>query len=340
MNKNAAIKSVAMTVDEIRALARETLLANGCDEANAGAVAENMARAERAGAVSHGLFRLPGHIATLKNGRANGKANPTLERLGPATLRVHGDGGFAPLALERGLDPLAEAARDMGVAVLAIVRTMHYAALWPETTALAEKGLAAVAMTSSPPFMAPAGGAKPFFGTNPMAFAWPRRDAPPMVWDQATSVTARGEVMLHKMAGKPMPEGAGIDADGNPTTDPDAILTGAQLPFGGYKGNSIALMVDLMAGPLIGEVCSYEAGPPNNTLGGPSAGGEIVIAFDPARLGGPDAIDRGERMFEALLAQEGARLPGQRRARAREAADRDGVAVAEETLEKIRALAS
>ncbi len=332
------MKTTTMTVSEIRTLATDTLLANGCDQPNADAIAENMAKAERAGSPSHGLFRLAGHVTNLRNGRANGKAAPELEGVSPAALRVNGDGGFAPLAHKVGLGPLAGLTREMGVGVLALTRTLHYAALWPETCVLAEQGLAAIAMTSSPPFVAPAGGTKPFFGTNPMAFAWPRDGAAPMVWDQAASVTARGEIMMHKMHGEPAPEGAGIDADGKPTTDPDAILAGAQLPFGGYKGNSIALMIDLMAGPLIGEVCSFEAGPPNNTLGGPSLGGEIIIAFDPSRLGGSDAVAHGERLFQELLAQGGTRIPGGRRDAVRAKADRDGVEVADETLAKISAL--
>ncbi|MEM6934390.1 MAG: Ldh family oxidoreductase [Pseudomonadota bacterium] len=332
------MKTTVLSLEEIHGLARDTLLANGCDEANASAIADNMTAAERAGSPSHGLFRLVGHVTNLRNGRANGSADPTLERLGPSTLRVHGDEGFAPLAQQVGLGPLAEAAREMGIAALALTRVLHYAALWPETSALAEKGLAAIAMTSSPPFVAPAGGKRPFFGTNPMAFAWPRPGAAPMVWDQASSVMARGEVMMHKMHGEPVPEGAGIDGDGNPTTDPDAILTGAQLPFGGYKGNSIALMIDLMAGPLIGEVCSFEAGPPNNTLGGPSLGGEIIIAINPAHFAGDGALEHGERLFEALLAEGGTRIPGSRKGPTGDAADRDGVAIADETLEKIRAL--
>ncbi|MEM7509046.1 MAG: Ldh family oxidoreductase [Pseudomonadota bacterium] len=327
-----------MSLSEIHQLARETLLTHGCDAPNADAIADNMTAAERGGSASHGLFRLPGHVVNLKNGRANGKAAPKLERLSPAALRVNGDEGFAPLAHKIGLAPLAEAAREMGVAVLAITRTMHFAALWPEVAVLAEDGLAAMAMTSSPPFVAPSGGKTPFFGTNPMAFAWPREGEMPMIWDQAASVTARGEIMLHQMRGEPMPDGAGIDSDGRPTNDPAAILTGAQLPFGGYKGNSIAMMVDLLAGPLIGEVCSYEAGPPNNTLGGPSLGGEIIVAFDPARLGGADALARGEKMFANYLAQDGTRLPGAKRGRAREIADRDGVAIQNATLEKIQAL--
>lgn len=332
------METTLLSPAEIQEIATEKLLANGCDQANADAIAANMTAAERAGSPSHGLFRLAGHITNLRKGRANGKAEPKLERLGPSTMRINGDEGFAPLAQSVGLIPLAAAAKETGVAVLAITRVLHFAALWPEVSTLADQGLAAIAMTNSPPFVAPAGGNRPFFGTNPMAFAWPRPGKAPMVWDQASSVTARGEVMMHKMHGEPVPEGAGIDANGNPTTDPDAILTGAQLPFGGYKGNSIALMIDLMAGPLIGEVCSFEAGPPNNTLGGPSLGGEIILAFDPTHFAGEGAYAHGERLFDALAEQSGTRLPGSRKGPAREKADREGVPIANETLEIIRNL--
>ena len=327
-----------LTLTEIHDLARDTLLQNGCDAENAGAIADNMTAAERGGSASHGLFRLPGHVVNLRNGRANGQARPALEQISPAALRVDADRGFAPVAHKAALGPLAERARETGIAVLAVTRTMHYAALWPELDNLAGYGLAGIAMTSSPPFVAPAGGTTPFFGTNPMAFAWPRDGQAPMIWDQAASVTARGEIMMHQMKGEPMPEGAGIDAEGQPTTDPAAILTGAQLPFGGYKGNSIALMVDLLAGPLIGEVCSFEAGPPNNTLGGPSLGGEVIIALDPRRLGGDGALDHGEKMFAAYLGIEGTRLPGARRGAAQARADAQGVEIADATLEKIRTL--
>lgn len=336
--RGTSMQTVILGIDEIRDLATKTLVAAGCDDANAGAIAENMTEAERGGSSSHGLFRLPGHVANLRKGRANGTSKPVLERRTPAVLMVEGDEGFAPVAHQIGLPALIEAAREVGIAVLGIRRTLHYAALWPEVSFLAERGLVGIAMTSSPPFVAPFGGTTPFFGTNPMAFAWPRPDTAPMVWDQAASVTARGEIMLHQMAGKPMPEGAGLDAGGNPTTDPQTILEGAQLPFGGHKGNAIAMMVDLMAGPLIDEVCSFEAGPPNNKLGGPSLGGEIVIAIDPARLGGDGAINRAEGMFQAYLAQGGTRLPGVRRGHAREEADAAGVAVAQATLDKIHAL--
>ena len=213
------------------------------------------------------------------------------------------------------------------MAALAIRRTHHYAALWPETQGLAEAGLVAMAFVNSPPYMAPAGGKRPFFGTNPMSFAWPRPGGGAMVWDQASSAMARGEIMIAKRDGHVLPPGAGIDRDGNPTTDPAAVLEGAQLPFGGYKGAAIALMVDLLAGPLIGEVASWEAGEEDNGDGGPATGGELILALDPARFGAGDALARGERLFERLLAMKGTRLPGDRRIANRARTSTEGVEI-------------
>lgn len=324
--------TVRLTLDEVQDLALRALGTNGCDARNAAAVARTVTAAERDGAKSHGLFRIPGYVGSLRNGKINGRADPQVRRIGPSALVVEGDRGLAPLAIELGRPPLIEAARQNGMAALAIRRTHHYAALWPETQALAEAGLVAMAFVSSPPYMAPAGGKRPFFGTNPMSFAWPRpaRDGKPggaMVWDQASAAMARGEITIAGRDGHALPQGAAIDADGNPTTDPAAALKGAQLPFGGYKGAAIALMVDLLAGPLIGEVSSWEAGIEDNGDGGPATGGELILALDPGRLGAADAIERGERLFAALLGMEGTRLPGERRLAARARTPTEGVEI-------------
>lgn len=316
-----------LTLGEVSDLATRALMANGCDERNAAAVARTVTAAERDGAKSHGLFRIPGYVGSLRNGKINGRADPQVSRLAPCVIRVEGDRGLAPLAIELGRSPLIEAARENGMAALAIRRTHHYAALWPETEALAEAGLIGMAFVNSQPYMAPAGGKRPFFGTNPMSFAWPRPDGGAMVWDQASAAMARGEIMIAQRDGHALPPGAGIDSDGNPTTDPASVLEGAQLPFGGYKGAAIALMVDLMCGPLIGEVSSREAGEEDNWDGGPATGGELILALDPARFGAGDAIARGERLFSDLLAMEGTRLPGDRRLAVRRRTPAEGVEI-------------
>jgi delta1-piperideine-2-carboxylate reductase len=307
--------AVRMPVIELESGLRALLAAEGLDQANAAALAATLAAAERDGTVSHGVFRLPGYLASLKSGKVNGAARPKVERIAPGVLRVDGDGGFAPLALQVAREPLVELARAQGVAVCGIVNTYHFAALWPEVEALAEAGLVAMAMTASKPAVAPAGATRPFFGTNPLAFGWPRKEGPPMVVDMATAAMARGEVMLCARDGKPVSPGVGLDKAGEPTTDPKAILEGgAMLPFGGYKGSAIAMMVELMAAALIGERFSFEAGAADNNDGGPARGGEFLLAIDPARCGDAEGwLAHSEAFFERMAAMEGVRLPGDRR---------------------------
>lgn len=334
------MEAAHMTLDEVYALIMKVLLKNGCDDDNATAIADNMTAAERDHAVSHGLFRLPGHVTSLNNGKINGKAKPTLELVSPGTIRIDGDRGFTPIAFKLGKNPLIKAARQNGIAVLAITQTFHFAALWPETSALAEQGLVALAVTSSPPYVAAAGGKRPFFGTNPMSFAWPRKNGPPMAFDQASSAMARGEIMIHARDGHEVPDGVGIDANGNPTNDPQSILQGAQLTFGGYKGSAIALMIDLLAGPLIGESFSAEAGRTDNGDGGPARGGEFILAIDPARMGaGSQYLDHAEQLFAELTEQDGVRLPGDRRLKARELTPTEGVHVPRALYDKLMELA-
>ena len=332
--------TVRMTLDEVHDLATETFLANGGSREQTRAVSDTVTAAERDECKSHGLFRVPGYIASIRSGKVNAVAEPVVERLAPSVVKVDGRNGFAPLALEMGREPLVAIAREQGIAALSITNTHHFAALWPETEALAERGLVGFAFVAAMAYVAPAGGTKPLYGTNPMSFAWPRgADRPPLVFDQASSASARGEVMIHKRDGKPIPEGWGIDPDGNPTTDPDAVLAGAQLPFGGYKGASIALMIELLAGALVGDLFSFEASAIDPGDGGPPRGGELVIAIDPAKCGsGGNPVGHAEALFARILEQEGARLPSDRRYAARRRTPTEGITIPRSLHDTIRTL--
>ncbi|MGI9608843.1 MAG: Ldh family oxidoreductase [Acidimicrobiia bacterium] len=320
-----------LSLDDVDRLARASLLNNGVSDAQATAVADNVTGAERDGCKSHGLFRIPGYVASVRSGKITGDAVPTVHDLAPGVVKVDAANGFAPLAFEVGRGPLIDKARSQGIAALAITNNYHFAAVWPEAESLASEGLVAMAFVSSLSFVAPAGGTKPLYGTNPFAFAWPRADRPPMVFDQASSASARGEIQIHQRDGLPIPEGWGIDSDGTPTTDAAEILAGAQLPFGGYKGAAIALMVELMAGALIGDVFSFEATQAYNGDGGPSKGGECVIAIDPVRCleGGGEAaqLAHAEGLFSEILSQPGTRLPSDRRYEARLRTPSEGVSI-------------
>jgi delta1-piperideine-2-carboxylate reductase len=327
---------ITLTLDKARELAMRCLQANGCNAANAEAIADSMVRAEADICESHGLFRVPGYLAALKSGKVNGNADPKIEPSAPGIIRMDGDGGFTPLALLRGERPLVDLAKKTGIAALAIVDTYHVSALWQEVESIAEHGLIALAVHASKAAVAPFGGSKPFFGTDPMAFAWPRRDGPPMAFDQATSVRAKGEVLVAARDGEEMEPGVGIGPDGSPTTDPHEILNGALLTFGGYKGASIGLMIELLSSSLIGEWAAYEQKERDNNDGGPPRGGELVVAFDPGRFGNAEGwLDHSEALFEELLSQDGTRLPGDRRLANRKKTRTEGITIPQSLYDQI-----
>jgi LDH2 family malate/lactate/ureidoglycolate dehydrogenase len=322
---------VTMSLDEVHAITTRILVGHGVSEDQTRAIANTVTNAERDDCKSHGLFRVPGYVASVKSGKVDATAVPELRDLAPGVIQVDGKHGFSPLALEVGRAPLVERARDQGIAALAVVNAHHFAALWPEVEPLGEEGLAAFAFVDSFSYVAPAGGTRPLYGTNPIAFAWPRENRPPLVFDQATSVSARGEIQIHLRDGKPIPEGWAIGPDGEPTTDPQAALAGAQLPFGGYKGAALSLMVELLAGALVGDVFSFEASERDNNDGGPPQGGELVIAIDPARCVAEDQragqLARAEALFAKVLEQEGTRLPSDRRYQARLRTPTEGITI-------------
>ena len=333
-----------LTLDQVHALAWQVLRAQGVSEGQTRAIADTITAAERDDCKSHGLFRLPGYVSSVRSGKVTPDAVPQVRELAPAIVQVDGQNGFAPLALQIGGAPLAEKARRHGIAALAVTRIYHFAALWPEVEALAAQGLVAFAFTAAMSYVAPAGGSKPLYGTNPMAFAWPRAGHPPLVFDQASSASARGEIQLHLRDGSPLPTGWAIDAEGHPTTDPAAALAGAQLPFGGYKGAAIALMIELLAGALIGEVFSFEASEQDNDDGGPPIGGEFMIALDPARCVGydhqPAQLAHAEQLFAKILAQGGTRLPSDRRYAARQRTPTEGITMPRALYEELQRLAT
>ncbi len=299
----------------------------GLSAMQAGPVAKVIVAGERDACKSHGIYRIEGCLRTLKQGKVNPVAVPELTEDSSAIIRVDARHGFANAAFEMGAPVLADRAKALGLAALVINDCTHFSALWPEVEALTDQGLAAIAMCPSYATVAPAGGTKALMGTNPFAFGWPRPGPAPYVFDFATSVAARGEVELHRIAGTPLPEGWAVDAEGAPTTDPAAALQGALLPFGGHKGSAISMMIELLAGVMIGDMTSPEAlgflGS-TNTL---PRHGELIIAFCPKRFaahrGGANP-DAAEALFDALLGQ-GARLPSARRFAARAQSDATGI---------------
>ena len=331
------MNTTSLELNKIYDLAYKALKKHGCDDFNAESVSTTVTHAERDGSVSHGLFRIPGYIASLKSKKVNGTSRPSCSYLTQNAIRVEGDYGFAPVAIKVGIPELIKTASAHGVGVLTITNTHHFAALWHETEALAENNLIGIACTAYKPSVAPAGAKKPLFGTNPISFAWPRKNKPPVVYDMATASMAMGEVQVAKREGHKVPIGTGLTKDGKETTDPGEIADGGVLlPFGGYKGSGIAMMVELLAGALVGDNFSYETAEKDTDDGGPPSGGEFILAISPDKLTNSDWDSHSNKFFEKMKSMGEVRLPGERRHKNR--LDTGPRNINEELVNKIKSL--
>lgn len=334
--------TVCLPAEELLALARRVFQRLGLSTAHAEAMARTVVAGQRDECPSHGVYRILSCAHTLRAGKVDPRAEPVLDATEGAVVRVDARYGFSPLAFERGLPALVAATRRHGVGALVLRHCFHFSALWPEVEAVTSHGLAALALTPSHAWVAPSGGHAPVFGTNPIAFGWPRPGPHPFVFDFATSAIARGDLELHRRAGTPLPPGCGVDAQGQPSTDPWAVAQGAMLAFGGHKGSALSAMVELMAGALIGDWMSPESLAFDAGAGATPCHGELILAFDPERLSGGGAAahqQRAEQLFQAITGQ-GARLPSQRRFEARARSLAEGIAVPRALHEEILALAA
>ncbi|MFG6583462.1 Ldh family oxidoreductase [Sulfitobacter sp. 1A12779] len=326
--------------DDLTAMVIRIFQGAGLSPLNAAALARVIVAGEGDACKSHGIYRIEGCLRTIKAGKVVPDAVPQVHHDDSAVVRVNAGGGFSNAAFDAGAPVLAERCRTTGIAAMVINDCTHFAALWPEIEALTEMGLAAMAMCPSYASVAPSGGTDPLMGTNPFAFGWPREGGDPYVFDFATSVAARGEIELHRRAGTPLPEGWAIAPDGSPTTDPEAALAGAMLPFGGHKGSAISTMIELLAGVMIGDLTSPEARDALGALTLAPAHGELIIAFDPKTFaaGRPgDPFARAETLFDAITGQ-GARLPSQRRFKARAETRAKGIPLTDAEMRSLERL--
>lgn len=320
---------VTLSLDEAWALSVDILEGHGYSPEHSAAIARSVVAAQRDECHSHGLYRLRDCVSTLKNGGVDPDAIPEVIDHAPGVVRVDAKQGNSLLAFEAGREHVIAKARTNGVAVLAVNNAFHFSALWPEVESIAEQGLAALAMTPSHAFVAPAGGYSPLMGTNPIAFSWPRPNGKPFTFDFATSMVSRGEIELHRRAGKKIPKDWGVDSEGQPTTDPATALAGAQLPFGGHKGSALSLMIELLAGPLIGDRLGHQTLPADGSGRGTPQHGEIILVMDLRSFLGDDMdarLEQAEILFKGVTDQ-GARLPSLRRQAARQRSQAEGVSI-------------
>jgi (2R)-3-sulfolactate dehydrogenase (NADP+) len=324
-----------LSVAEAHALIAGALAASDTSPENAAAVAAALVGAELCGQGGHGLRRVPAYAAQARAGKVNGHAVPAARLTRPGAVHVDADHGFAYPALDLAVDELSRIAPRQGVAIAGIYRSHHAGVAGLAVEALAQKGLVALMFTNAPAAMAPWGGGRPLFGTNPIAFAAPAGDAPVVV-DVSLSKVARGKIMAANQKGESIPEGWALDVDGRPTTDAKAALAGTMVPLGDAKGTALALMVELLAAGLTGANFAYEQTSFFDAEGARPGTGQAIIAIDPDAFGGVRAVARFAELAEAIAGTEGARVPGRRRRELRERLTRDGIPADAALVEEIR----
>ncbi len=291
------------------------------------ATAQALVAAEAEGLGGHGLSRVALYCQHLREGRALGKAKPKIIKRKGATALIDAGGGLAFLACALAVKEAITRAKKSGVSFVGVTNSHHMGALAYHLAPIAQAGMVGLAFTNSPSAINAWGGKRAFYGTNPVAAIFPRNNAEPIVVDLSLTEVTRGKIMVYAKEGKPIPPGWAVDKDGNPTTGAKAALSGSLNAIGGVKGAALALMVEVLCVGLTGAAFSFE----NDSYfepGNKPRIGHAILTIDPGALAGSDAyFSRLEVMINAMLRDEGVRLPGVRRQKLVAAARAQGLQI-------------
>jgi (2R)-3-sulfolactate dehydrogenase (NADP+) len=322
-------------------LARAALERAGANSRMAEAAARHLVRAEEQGLPTHGMSRVPFYCGMLRKGRADGAAQPAMIADRAAVCLIDNRDGLPYVSAQWAVEEVIARARRNGIGFAGIRNSAHVGVLGIHLLPVAEAGLVGFAFTNSPAAIPAWGGKKALFGTNPVAAAFPRKNARPLVIDLAMTTVVRGRIMMAMKRGERIPEGWALDRNGKPTTDPkEAIEHGSLFPIGGAKGAMLALMFELICASLTGAAIGPEADSFFSEEGNRPRIGQAFIAIDPAQLSGSEKFsERVEKVVATMLADPEVRLPGARRFAA-EASAKQGIEIPDELVAQIEKLCS
>ena len=327
---------------ELLQLARNALEKAGAGPVMAEAAAKHLVRAEEHGLPTHGMSRVPFYCSFLKNGRADGAARPKMAADRAATCLIDNCDGLPYESAEWAIGEVIQRARRNGIGFAGITNSAHVGVLGIHLLPVAAEGMVGVAFTNSPAAIPPWGGKKALFGTDPVAFAFPRKKGDPLVIDLALTTVVRGKIMVAMQKGEKIPEGWALGRDGKPTTDPkEAIENGSLFPIGGAKGAMLALAFELICTSLTGAAIGTEADSFFSEKGNKPRIGHAFLAIDPGALAGHARyFERVETVVSAMLVDEGVRLPGSRRFASEKKLRGEGIEIPDDLLAKIEKLAA
>lgn len=285
----------------LEAAAAAILVARGVPVEDARLVAEALVAADLRGIDTHGVACLPDYADALEAGRIAAKPAMTVAHRLPWAATLDAGNGLGPLAAAKGMALVLEAASVYGIGAAAIRRSNHFGAAGVYAARAAADGCVGIVAANASCVAAPHGAKAPLLGTNPLAIAIPAGTRPPLVLDMATSEGSRKKVRKALKEGRTIPAGWALDADGRPTTDPDAALKGVMLPFGGAKGSGLSLIVDVLSGVLSGAEFGGRVLSVTTNTERESGNGHFMLAFKVSAF-------MTETDFAARMADELSRL--------------------------------
>ena len=325
--RNQSMAGTRLQLDELHTLIAEILVAHDTARDNAEQVAKALVAAEADGQKGHGASRVPSYAGQARSGKVDGHATPTATRLTDAAAVIDARDGFACPAIKLAQRTLLDSLAGSPVAAAVIRNSHHSGVVAHHVEPLARAGYIAMSVNNGPQAIAPWGGRRGLFGTNPIGFAAPRADHPPLVIDMSLSKVARGKINVAAQAGAPIPSDWAFDADGNPTTDAESAMAGTMAPIGDAKGAQLALMVEILSAALSASCFGFESSSYFTAEGPPPRAGQFLLALDPGPFSEGRFGARLEDLLAAIEEQPGTRLPGQRRFALREQAAREGVSI-------------
>lgn len=330
----------------LRSFCEALLQALAVPQAGARLVADCLVSANLQGVDTHGMARLPTYARRLREGAIDPKAQPRIATQRGATAIVDGANALGPIAACLAMDVAVQGAREFGIGYTGVRNSNHfsYAAYYCERAAAA--GMVGLCSSGGEPTVAPWGGVDAFYTNSPIALAAPT-SAEPLVVDLATSVSSRGNILLAKLLGQPIPEGWAVDAQGKPTTDAVAALAGSVLPMGGAKGYALIVALEVLNGVLSGGPFAPHVGSQAAKDGKPAGVPHFFLAIDPEALVGRQAfLERMDALVQATRSARSADpqapvlVPGERRRAVAAARSREGIPLPEELRAELLSLAA
>ena len=335
------------SVDDLLQLATLCFRAVGVPDEDAKWTAHVLVRADLQGTATHGLSRLLAYVAGICKGKIKAHPNLQVTKTGPATTVVDGDQGLGPVVAKVAVETAIHQAKQAGVGVVAVRNGNHAGAMSTYTELAAAEGLIGLALTNAQPAIPPWGGRQAYFGTNPIALAAPKCQGDPISIDLATSVTARGNIIIAAKKNELIPEGWALDETGLPTTDAVTALKGSVLPMAGPKGYSLALLVEILSGLLSGGNFGHTVGSIYDEGSEPPGTGMFMMVLNPDFFIGVESFTTRVAQLAAEVTSvplaagyERIRLPGERRQELEQERRMRGVPLTLQTESELRKVAS